>query len=113
MGKRRDRNTPHAEGMHGPKTHEHLIDQLESGPPRSAAGDEEGQDQRRLVQDREQHDEAEKNSERTRLHVESDRGDSEGARKNAGALHGVRGSREHRANFKALGPDGLPVEKKE
>ena len=71
MGKRRFRNTSHAEGSHGPRTHEHLVSELQSGPQRTPVADElevnrilgavEGK--RRLVENREQHDEGEKNSE--------------------------------------------------
>lgn len=61
----------HAEGMHGEKTRQKLIEQLE-------AGDTELDRQRfeerakkaggqRIVEDREQHDEKAKNSEKTRL----------------------------------------------
>jgi hypothetical protein len=65
---------PHAEGQHGQKTHERFIDQLESGlhdETRAEAMERERQHganygKRRLVEDREQHDEAEKNSERRR-----------------------------------------------
>lgn len=74
MGKRRIRNTPHAEGSHGDKTHLHLVRELESGPQGVPAeqqiavdrilGAEAGK--RRLVENREQHDEGEKNSEFTR-----------------------------------------------
>ncbi|HEU4565851.1 MAG TPA: hypothetical protein VFS05_14420 [Gemmatimonadaceae bacterium] len=62
---------------------------------------------RRLVEDRQQHDEAEKNSERTRLFVEHERGRDEGPSDNRGNLHGVLGHREHRADYKLRGPDGL------
>ena len=71
MGKRRIRNTPHAEGSHGPQTHLHLVRELESGPQGIPVeteievdrmlGAEAGK--RRLVENREQHDEGEKNSE--------------------------------------------------
>jgi hypothetical protein len=81
MGKRRKRETPHAEGGHGPKTNEHLIDQLRSAPPEPSnieMLEEERQSavnhgKVRLAQDRQQHDEAEKNSERTELDRQSDR----------------------------------------
>lgn len=74
MGKRRIRNTPHAEGSHGPRTHKHLREKLESGPQGMPVGDEIELDRmmgavegkRRLVENREQHDEGEKNSELTR-----------------------------------------------
>jgi hypothetical protein len=117
MGKRRRRQPGIAEGMHGPKTESRIIEQLQSGPaepPTEAilerervAGAFEGK--RRLVEDREQHDESEKNSERKRLFSEMQRGHDDGPSDNAGNLHGVIGSREHRADYKERGPDGLPV----
>src|SRR5690349_13812078 len=68
-----------AEGEHGPKTHKRLIEQLESGPSevsRDAQLEEDrvrgaASGRRRLVEDREQHDEAEKNSEREHLFQET------------------------------------------
>ena len=57
----------HAEGQHGEKTHRHVIEQLQTGEPRTKAPDTrliEGR--HRLHEDRQQHDEAEKNSERAR-----------------------------------------------
>lgn len=74
MGKRRIRNTPHAEGSHGPLTHQHLRENLESGPQGMPVEDAIELDRmmgvvegkRRLVENREQHDEGEKNSEFTR-----------------------------------------------
>jgi hypothetical protein len=116
MGKRRARNTSHAEGQHGPRTHERLIEQLESGPSgvpleseletdRMLAGFE---GKRRLVEDRQQHDEGEKNSERTRLFKEMQLGRAhEGPSDNSGNLHGVIGTREHRADYKERDQDGL------
>lgn len=74
MGKRRIRVTPHAEGSHGDKTHLHLVRELESGPQGVPAEQQIAVDRmlaaeagkRRLVENREQHDEGEKNSEFTR-----------------------------------------------
>ena len=75
MGKRRDPRSLHAEGDHGPRTHARFVEQLHEAPPaepvdriaerkrkRAAA---EGK--RRLVEARQQHDEGEKKSERTRF----------------------------------------------
>ena len=67
--------TPHAEGEHGPKTRKRNIEQLESGPSETSLKERLEDDRergavsgkRRLVEDREQHDEAEKNSERDQL----------------------------------------------
>ena len=60
----------HAEGQHGPKARAHFLDQLRSGERREAeeeghAHDAEGQ--HRLFEQREQHDEAERRSEKGRL----------------------------------------------
>jgi hypothetical protein len=119
MSKRRTRTGGHAEGQHGPKTHSRFIEQVEEGPPRPpvpervekdrAAAAYEGK--RRLVEDRQQHDEAEKNSERVRLFKEHQRGRDDGPSDNTGSLHGVLGSREHRADYKERGPDGLPIKR--
>jgi hypothetical protein len=71
----------HAEGQHGSKAHSRMIEQLNSG---ESAEEREAREMRgarveadgkhRLYEDREQHDEAEKNSERNRSAVEADRG---------------------------------------
>jgi len=75
MGKRRDPKSQHAEGQHGPRTHARFVEQLHEAPPAEPTEEiverkrtraaREGK--RRLVEDRQQHDEGEKNSERTRL----------------------------------------------
>jgi hypothetical protein len=65
----------HAEGEHGAKTHARMIEQLHSPPPeepRDAMIERKREEgavagKRRLVEDRQQHDEGEKNSERNRL----------------------------------------------
>jgi hypothetical protein len=66
----------HAEGMHGEKTHRRFIEQLQTGSAsdevRTEASDIEGR--HRLHQDREQHDEAEKNSEKVEALREIKRG---------------------------------------
>jgi hypothetical protein len=118
MGNRKPRQPgpqDHAEGDHGRKTRRHIIEQLQSRPSeepveqvmetRQNKAAYEGK--RRLVEDREQHDEAEKNSERERLYREFERGRADGPSDNRGNLHGVLGSREHRADYKLRGPDGL------
>jgi hypothetical protein len=66
--KRRDPGPQqHGEGQHGEKTHRHLIEQLQAGESRTQAGVEpEIEGRRRLQEDRQQHDEAEKASERAR-----------------------------------------------
>ena len=65
----------HAEGQHGKKAHAHLIEQLQSGGSKpdledsAEAGDPKHDDKgkHRLFEGREQHDEADKNSEKNRL----------------------------------------------
>jgi len=117
MGKRRTGRPTHAEGEHGPKTEARIIEQLESGQShvpvdarlehdRTLAARE---GKRRLVEDRQQHDEAEKNSEHTRLFEDTKRGRANRPSDNSGNLHGVLGNREHRADYKERDSDGLPV----
>jgi hypothetical protein len=59
----------HAEGQHGEKAHSHFIESLhEERPPlASELNAEPIEGTRRLRENREQHDEAEKNSEKNRL----------------------------------------------
>jgi hypothetical protein len=61
----------HAEGMHGPKARARLLEQLESGEsrePRAAPSADHGTEgKHRLFEQREQHDEADRNSEKNRL----------------------------------------------
>jgi hypothetical protein len=114
-----DRRGPqqHAEGEHGVRTRARIIEQLQSGPHEEPSAERverqrkrsayEGR--RRLVEDRQQHDEAEKNSERKRLFIEHKRGRDDGPSDNSGNLHGVLGHREHRADYKLRGPNGLRV----
>ena len=118
MGKRRRAKPTHAEGEHGPKTEARIIEQLRSAPRKTPTETRLERDRveaafegkRRLVEDRQQHDEAEKNSEHKRLFIEAQRGrDQEGPSDNRGNLHGVLGSRGHRADYKERGPDGLPT----
>lgn len=78
MGHRRKRQPgpqQHAEGMHGDRTHRRFIEQLQEGSPEPKAtegADVEGH--HRLHQDRQQHDEAEKNSEKVEAMRELQRG---------------------------------------
>jgi hypothetical protein len=75
MGKRRDPRSLHAEGQHGPRTHARFVEQLHEAPPAEPAGEvvkrnrkrAADQGKRRLVEDRKQHDDGEKNSERKRF----------------------------------------------
>ena len=116
MDKRHARKTPHADGEHGPKTEARIREQLKSSPPKppselrqeQARVDAAFAGKRRLVEDRQEHDEAEKNSEHERLFVEIRRGHNDGPSDNSGNLHGVLGHREHRADYKERGSDGLP-----
>jgi hypothetical protein len=71
MGKRNGRQKGaqrHAEGQHGQKAHAHFIESLQEGraPSASELGAESRVGGRRLREDREQHDEADKNSEKNR-----------------------------------------------
>lgn len=85
MGKRRTPPTQHAEGQHGPRTHARFVEQLHEAPTENSLDEvldrERGkaakEGKRRLVEDREQHDEGERESERTRLHRDQDRHASE------------------------------------
>lgn len=105
----------HAEGQHGEKTHARFQEQLREGP--SGESQEErlvGQrrenalkGRRRLVEDRQQHDEAEKNSEHTQLFVEHELGRDDGPSDNTGNLHGVIGHRESRSDYKERDNRGL------
>jgi hypothetical protein len=72
MGKRDGRQKGaqrHAEGQHGEKARSHLIESLHDGRPPSASelGGARTDGSQRLREDRQQHDEAEKNSEKNRL----------------------------------------------
>jgi hypothetical protein len=108
----------HAEGDHGRKTRRQILAQLQSGPRQEpevirllkkrirAAF----RGKRRLVEDRQQHDEADKNSEQKRLYTELRRHrDLDGPSDNREALHGLEGHKGHRADYKTRGPDGLPI----
>jgi hypothetical protein len=107
----------HAEGEHGAKTRRHILEQLQAGPHEEAVEDRLDRfrkkaawhGKRRLVEDRTQRDEAEKNSERSRYYVERKRGHDDGPSDNRGRLHGVLGHKGHRADYKLRGPDGLRV----
>jgi len=67
----------HAEGEHGSKTRSKILEQLHSGKgavqrPNNNGADHNGA--HRLVEDRKQHDQGEKKSEKTRLNREVERG---------------------------------------
>ncbi len=105
----------HAEGQHGEKTHERFIERLHEGlheepldeqleHDRNRAG---RQGKRRLVEDREQHDHAEKNSEHKRLYIERERDRDDGPVDTTGNLHGELDKRSHRADYQRRGADGL------
>ena len=75
----------HAEGQHGSKTHEKFLEQLKNGTGNGVAPENPPDPlaprkniahhnaAHRLFEQRQQHDEAEKNSEKTRLHREVER----------------------------------------
>jgi len=73
----------HAEGQHGSKTRDKILEQLHTGngtapeaPPNPAEPTKSlahHNAAHRLFEERQQHDEAEKNSEKTRLHREIER----------------------------------------
>lgn len=120
MGKRRQRPTPRAEGEHGPKTEKRIVKQLKSGhreiqvPIRIERERREAafEGKRRLVEDRQQHDAAERSSEHTRLFETVERGRDDGPSDNSGNLHGVLGHRGHRADYKQRGSNGLLTKRK-
>ena len=105
----------HAEGQHGDKTHSRFLEQLHEGKHVQSQADriEENRQRaansggRRLVEDREQHDEAEKNSEHTQLFAEHERDRDQGPSDNTGNLHGTLGHREARADYKPRNEKGL------
>lgn len=87
MGHRRERELgehQHAEGRHGNRTHQRLVEQLHESSvapaedsPDGRAAEAKGrpvEGHHRLHEDREQHDEAEKNSEKSRAEREVRRG---------------------------------------
>lgn len=103
----------HAEGEHGIRTHNKIIEQLQSGPSgeerdrEKAAGDplhrEEGK--HRLFEGREQHDHAAKNSQKTRLSRDIDR------HKHNRENYQVQGGTDtHPAMPRHKKPDRLPEE---
>jgi hypothetical protein len=80
----------HAEGQHGAKTRSKILEQLHSGNG-VVKGDSQSQEQstsdvgrhaaaHRLFDQRQQHDEAEKNSEKTRLNREAERHNTDDGR---------------------------------
>jgi hypothetical protein len=78
MGKRDGRQKgaqTHAEGQHGKKAHARFIESLQEGraPSPRELGAKSRQGEHRLREDRQQHDEADKNSEKNRLHREQKR----------------------------------------
>lgn len=82
MGKRDGRQKgaqTHADGQHGRKAHSHFLRQLHDGREerdgkRAGGEGQEVEGRHRLHEHRDQHDEAEFNSERNRARVEVDRG---------------------------------------
>jgi hypothetical protein len=79
MGKRNGRQKGaqrHAEGQHGSKAHAHFIESLHEGraPTASEVSTARVKGARRLHEDRQQHDEADKNSEKNRVGRDAKRG---------------------------------------
>ena len=103
------------EGRHGDKTHARFQEQLHSGsheqPDDEQRADRHEQSayegKRRLVEDREQHDEAERNSEKVRLTKDKERGADNGPSDNTSSLRGVLDHREHRADYQERDSDGF------
>jgi len=112
MGNQKD---DHAEGQHGRKTHSRFIEQEHEGKHHESGEDRAEHDRdlaareggRRLVEDREQHDEAEKNSEHIHHFVEHKLDRDQGPSDNTGNIHGVVGNRESRADNRARDSKGL------
>jgi hypothetical protein len=105
----------HAEGRHGEKTHGRFVEQLHEGKHervREEQIEEKRHDQamkggRRLVEDRQQHDEAEKNSEHTQQYVEQKLDRDHGPSDNTGNIHGILGHREAHSDFEPRDEKGL------
>lgn len=79
MGKRDGRQKgaqTHAEGQHGAKAHAHFIESLHESRAATApeTGTQSAEGGHRLREDRQQHDEADKNSEKNRLNRDEKRG---------------------------------------
>lgn len=79
MGKRDGRQKgaqTHAEGQHGRKAHARFIETLEEGgaPSPRELGARSREGEHRLQEDRQQHDDAEKHSEKNRLNRDWKRG---------------------------------------
>lgn len=110
-----DEKKRHAEGQHGDKTHSRFVEQLHEGEHVQSQADRIEQNRqraaesggRRLVEDREQHDEAEKKSEHTQLFAEHERHRDDGPSDNTGNLHGTLDHREARADYKPRDEKGL------
>jgi hypothetical protein len=108
----------HAEGQHGGNTHARFQEQLHSRPSGDTVEErvEKRHEQsayegkRRLVEDRQQHDDAERNSEKVRLTVERERGRDVGPSDNTESLRGTLGHREQRADYKARDRGGFEAE---
>lgn len=105
----------HAEGAHGHKTHQRFIEQLHEGAPREEKqpGHAKHREQdathskagkHRLFENRQQHSEPEKNSEKTRLSRDIDRHDHN--RENFQVVGGAESSRvEPRSHTNPTNPD--------
>ncbi len=83
MGKRNGRQKgaqTHAEGQHGAKAHAHFLESLHEGsePTAQEMRTTSAEGAHRLQEDRQQHDEADKNSEKNRLNRDRKRGRLDG-----------------------------------
>jgi hypothetical protein len=104
---------PHAEGEHGARTHKRIIEQLQSGSsgaereraPGSGDPMHSTEGKHRLFEGRKQHDNAAKNSEKTRLSRDIDR---HGHNRENYQVKG--GTETHPAMPRHKKPDRLPEE---
>jgi hypothetical protein len=114
----RKQSQEHAEGQHGDKTHARFVEQLHEGVSREPVEAQRAErheqsayeGRRRLVEDRQQHDDAERNSEKVRLREDLEAGTEPGPSDNRSSLRGVYGHREHRADFQTRDRDGFRAE---
>ena len=103
MGKKDGRQKgpqQHAEGQHGEKTHAKFLEQLHNGtqqdePVKNELAGDPSQGKRRLFEDRQQHDEADKNSEKNRLLRELDK---DGVKQKDANIPSIKGGKTKRAD---------------
>jgi hypothetical protein len=115
VGSQGKQSNPPVEGRHGDKTHARVIEQLQSGPSEEAPEEQRAarheqsahEGKRRLVEDRQQHDDADRNSDKARLARDLGRGTEPGPSDNKESLHGVFDHREHRADYQQRDESGF------